>query len=687
MKRKVFNILFALVLVLSVSLVTAVPAEANDVASSTMVFAGSMTDEGGGVYSGVIPMVVGGGFDIYAKEGSLAWFGDDPGSGPVWTSQLIASHDAWPTWNPDTPDWYQYSLKLYEEGGVQKWALRNHPGATASEPWYKVGYERPPCGVPMSGTMDWTHMYAPETDTGSYLPSCSGTPEIPGGAASYGGGPMAWDMDWSWGSEAVPLQYPGFSVSIEPLDGSDYRVTLTPALPVTDIPEYGQIKVAQVPLPFQFWAVKTETLPDGTIITNVIDRIRISPTWLQPPRGLPPGQGPVLVRRQFAQSPVPIDLQDLVWDFDRNIPLPQLPWQPVPEDQPDGSEVPTPPGELLLPIEDPPENGAVLVAYEVMGGGGDVVGHFINEAILETSSPSEIVEVRVNFDLRNDLDIPVTNFELEFLGIQFSCKDIKDAVGFVVGTDPVEPWGANAKHPLIVRHITRTIDRPDGTTKIVEGTEVKWVQRDRPLQPGEVFHGGLAFRLPALIAGSIPPGDPEGVNITVQGYWTIIEKPVPRPIDIKPTSCPNPLNLKSKGVLPVAVLGTADFDVTLIDPETLEIGFFGPGSDPFDPIVPPDKKKIAVEDVATPYTGELVDCSSCTEEGPDGYPDLTLKFDKEDVIEGILERIPNIEDGDCLMLSVRGQHYDGRAFIGSDMVRIINKGKGPAGTALGKGKK
>jgi hypothetical protein len=36
-------------------------------------------------------------------------------------------------------------------------------------------------------------------------------------------------------------------------------------------------------------------------------------------------------------------------------------------------------------------------------------------------------------------------------------------------------------------------------------------------------------------------------------------------IDIKPQSFPNPLNVKSKGVLPVAILGTEDFDVSEID--------------------------------------------------------------------------------------------------------------------------
>lgn len=45
-------------------------------------------------------------------------------------------------------------------------------------------------------------------------------------------------------------------------------------------------------------------------------------------------------------------------------------------------------------------------------------------------------------------------------------------------------------------------------------------------------------------------------------------------IDIKPGSDPNSINLKSKGVVPVAVLTTEDFDANTIDPETVR---FGPG--------------------------------------------------------------------------------------------------------------
>ena len=59
-------------------------------------------------------------------------------------------------------------------------------------------------------------------------------------------------------------------------------------------------------------------------------------------------------------------------------------------------------------------------------------------------------------------------------------------------------------------------------------------------------------------------------------------------VDIKPQSCPNPLNVKKKGVLPIAILGTEDFDVTEIDPASVELEYISP-------------LRWALEDVATPY--------------------------------------------------------------------------------------
>jgi len=41
-------------------------------------------------------------------------------------------------------------------------------------------------------------------------------------------------------------------------------------------------------------------------------------------------------------------------------------------------------------------------------------------------------------------------------------------------------------------------------------------------------------------------------------------------IDIKPGSDTNPINLTSKGVIPVAILGSAELDVTQVDVSTLD---------------------------------------------------------------------------------------------------------------------
>jgi len=76
-----------------------------------------------------------------------------------------------------------------------------------------------------SGLMNWGTNIVSETDTGAYL-SGTGTPEIPGGAASMGGGAGYWDMDWSWGSEAVPLEYSNFTVNIFPIIGPEINVPM-----------------------------------------------------------------------------------------------------------------------------------------------------------------------------------------------------------------------------------------------------------------------------------------------------------------------------------------------------------------------------------------------------------------------------------------------------------------------------
>ena len=119
-------------------------------------------------------------------------------------------------------------------------------------------------------------------------------------------------------------------------------------------------------------------------------------------------------------------------------------------------------------------------------------------------------------------------------------------------------------------------------------------------------------------------------------------------VDIKPGSCPNPVNVKAKGVLPVAILGTADFDVTTIDPDSISLEGVAP-------------IRWALEDVAT------------TSDGPDGYPDLTLKFD----VQAIVAALGPVQDDEEVSLTLTGtllEDFGSLPIVGTDYVIIKSKG-------------
>jgi len=128
------------------------------------------------------------------------------------------------------------------------------------------------------------------------------------------------------------------------------------------------------------------------------------------------------------------------------------------------------------------------------------------------------------------------------------------------------------------------------------------------------------------------------------------------PIDIKPQSCPNPLNVKSNGVLPVAILGSADVDVKEIDLTSLEI--FG-----IKPI------RSSYKDVASPVTDALPEDCLCNTDGPDGYLDLTLKFDTQEIVNAI----GPVNDDDYVVLTLTGSLTNGTLIEGADCVWIIKK--------------
>jgi hypothetical protein len=108
-------------------------------------------------------------------------------------------------------------------------------------------------------------------------------------------------------------------------------------------------------------------------------------------------------------------------------------------------------------------------------------------------------------------------------------------------------------------------------------------------------------------------------------------------IDIKPGSYPNSINPNTGGVIPVAILGAADFDATNVDPETVALngaGARGKGK---------SGKYGSIEDV-----------------NGDGYLDLVVQ------IENAIEWSP-----DATEATLTGETFGGIPIEGTDSVNIV----------------
>jgi hypothetical protein len=176
------------------------------------------------------------------------------------------------------------------------------------------------------------------------------------------------------------------------------------------------------------------------------------------------------------------------------------------------------------------------------------------------------------------------------------------------------------------------------------------------------------FRGSGLDFGGGPLDTPGYRNsIYVAKFAPDLPPPVTIQLDIKPTSCPNPFNVQlfefaedgipmKGGVLPVAILGTDNFDINDIDMETLLLEGVAPimrGGGP------------KVEDVAAPAldSGEC----ACTKAGPDGLSDLTMKFAAQDIASAISPGEP----GETRALTMTGMLLDGTPFEMQDCIVFV----------------
>lgn len=111
-------------------------------------------------------------------------------------------------------------------------------------------------------------------------------------------------------------------------------------------------------------------------------------------------------------------------------------------------------------------------------------------------------------------------------------------------------------------------------------------------------------------------------------------------IDIKPGSTPNTINLGSNGVIPVAILSSADFNALAVDTATVMLE---------------GKAGVRVKGNGAPLAVER-------DVNGDGYVDMELKIEVENLEPG------DIQDG---LAEITGETTDGQAFAGADEVTIV----------------
>jgi hypothetical protein len=109
-------------------------------------------------------------------------------------------------------------------------------------------------------------------------------------------------------------------------------------------------------------------------------------------------------------------------------------------------------------------------------------------------------------------------------------------------------------------------------------------------------------------------------------------------IDIKPGSFPNSINLGSNGVVPVAILSSATFDATTVNPTT-----------------------ITLAGASVKLRGNGTPMASYQDVNNDGRLDLVVQVS----IEAL-----QLSDVDT-QATLTGQTFDGKSVTGNDYVRIV----------------
>ena len=136
-------------------------------------------------------------------------------------------------------------------------------------------------------------------------------------------------------------------------------------------------------------------------------------------------------------------------------------------------------------------------------------------------------------------------------------------------------------------------------------------------------------------------------------------------VDIRPGSCPNMVNPRSRGVVPVAIVGSLDFDVAAIDPDSLTLARVDGVGTSVAPLSGRGGRGIVIKDVATPLVGEPCTCHDVDR---DGIDDLAMKFSTLEMSRAF--ELNGLPRGTSIELMLQGSLQDGTTFEGVDCIVV-----------------
>lgn len=157
---------------------------------------------------------------------------------------------------------------------------------------------------------------------------------------------------------------------------------------------------------------------------------------------------------------------------------------------------------------------------------------------------------------------------------------------------------------------------------------------------GSIVYDGSPVMIGAL-------DDEQGDGIPRSGWYGLMDQIIIHSrsirevtIDIKPGSYPNSINLGSNGVVPVAILSSAEFDATTVNPETVIIAGAG----------------VAIRGKGDKYLTSVEDVNG------DGLLDLSMKVETENLDAG------QLQGGMAILI---GETYNGMEIEGGDEIIIV----------------